>query len=934
MKTNKLISAQRAMAVGLFTLFLSPSNLIADNTNYPMNKEPLMGTPFTPLPLGAVKAEGWLLTQLQLQKDGLTGHAEELYNSKGDLGPENDWLGGSGDSWERAPYYVKGLIPLAYILEDQELITKSQKWMDWSLNNQRADGYFGPAKNNDWWARIPMLYAIRDYYEATNDSRVIPFFTKYFQYQNQKIDSQRLSSWGQSRAGDNIELVFWLYNRTGDVFLLELADKLKNQAYDWTDIFTNNRFMAFAGDFQPKHNVNVPQASKMPVVYYQKSNSEADKAAYYAGRDHLMCDHGQPVGMQSGNEMLAGRSSLTGIELCSIVEEMQSSETIQMILGDVSVGDRLEKVTFNALPGIMTHDIKGMQYYTQVNQVKSVHGNGHFGQNYDNGLTPSPESGYGCCRFNMHMGWPYFVKTMWAATNDNGLAAMAYGPCEVAAKVADGVEVSIKEETNYPFDESIRFILSLDQTMVTFPLKLRIPEWCNTPSVYVNGQAQTGVVSGEFYVINRAWNNGDQVVLNVPMHIQLHEEVNKSVSVQRGPLVYALDIKHDWKATRDFAYGFKEYEVLPLSAWNYGLVIDQSDLENSFEFVKAETMPANPFEQATTPVSLKVKAKKIPEWGYIHGGMFACDPPYGPVKSTQATEDITLVPFGAGSIRLTCIPLIGTPVLTTDNFREDFNSSSNLTGWVHYNGSFIVDERELLATTIEGGYRGSKSVQTSTHFSDLVYDFKIKVGNSGDGGVIFRADHKSGFGDDSYNGYYAGINAERRRVVLGKADGGWTSLQEVSMPIAANVWHQVRVEAKGSLIKVYVNDMDTPKITYTDSSFASGMIGVRCYNAITRWDDLSVTSGNETSMNSPKGKQGIKISPNPAHDFIDILFDKEQDKGYKVNIFDTTGSLVDSKKYDKGITNARMDTQHLAMGTYIIKVSSDINEYESKFIKQ
>ena len=840
MKTNKLISIQQTMVVGI-TFLLLPFSLIAGNTNYPTNKKPLMETPFTPLPLGSVKAEGWLLTQLQLQKDGLTGYAEELYNDKNDLGPDNDWLGGSGDSWERAPYYVKGLVPLAYILGDEELITKSQKWIDWSLNNQQPNGFFGPVNNKDWWARIPMLYAIRDYYEATNDTRVIPFFSKYFQYQNQKIDSERLSSWGRSRAGDNIELVFWLYNRTGDDFLLTLADKLKNQAYDWTDIFTNNRFMAFEEDFQPKHNVNVPQASKMPVVYYQKSKNEADKEAYYIGREHLMCDHGQPVGMQSGNEMLAGRSSLTGLELCSIVEEMQSSETIQMILGDVSVGDRLEKVAFNALPGIMTHDIKGMQYYTQVNQVKSAHGHGHFGQDYHNGLTPSPESGYGCCRFNMHMGWPYFVKTMWAATADNGLAAMAYGPCEVTAKVANGVEVTIKEETNYPFGESMRFVFSLSQTNVTFPLKLRIPAWCDAPTVYVNGQAQTGVVAGEFYVIARAWNNGDQVVLNVPMHIQLNEEVNKSVSVQRGPLVYSLNIEHDWKPTRHFAHGFKEYEVLPLSAWNYGLVVNQSDLENSFEVVKAETMPANPFEQSTTPVTLKVKAKKIPEWGYIHGNLFACDPPYGPVESTQATEEVTLIPFGAERIRLTCIPLIGTPVLTTDRFQDDFNDSSNLTGWVHYNGSFMVDNRELLATNIEGNYKGSKSVQTSTHFSDLVYDFKIKIGDRGDGGVIFRADHKLSFGDDDYNGYYAGINAERGVVVLGKSDGSWTSLQEVPMNIAANNWHQVRVEAKGANIKVYVNDMNTPKITVTDTSFTSGMVGVRCYNAITRWDNLSIT---------------------------------------------------------------------------------------------
>lgn len=149
---------------------------------YAGNREPLHQVPFVSLPLGAVKAEGWLLKQLHLQRDGLTGFAEILYDSKDDLGSECDWLGGSGDSWERAPYYVKGLVALAYTLRDEPLMAKAVKWVNWSLQSQQPNGFFGPPNNTDWWARMPMLYAIRDYYEATGDARVIPFFTSYFRY--------------------------------------------------------------------------------------------------------------------------------------------------------------------------------------------------------------------------------------------------------------------------------------------------------------------------------------------------------------------------------------------------------------------------------------------------------------------------------------------------------------------------------------------------------------------------------------------------------------------------------------------------------------------------------------------------------------------------------------------------------------------------------
>jgi len=911
-------------------LFLTAQKTAAQNTNYTGNKAPLIDVPFTALPIGAVKADGWLLKQLQLQKDGLTGNAETLYNGSGDLGATCDWLGGSGDSWERAPYYVKGVVALAYTLNDATLINKAVKWVNWSINSQQTNGYFGPANNTDWWARMPMLYAIRDYYDATNDSRVIPFFSKYFTYQLSKIDGQPLSSWGQSRAGDNIEIVLWLYNRTGDAFLLTLADKLKNQAYNWTDIFTNNKFFAYQADFQPKHNVNVPQAMKMPAIYYQKSQLAADKDAYQHGYDHLMCDHGQPEGMQSGNEMLGGRSAMTGLELCSIVEQMQTSETAQMILGDATIGDQLEKVAFNALPGAMSKDIKALQYYSQANQVKSKFGGTGFGQNYDNGLLPGPYSGYGCCRFNLHMGWPYFVKTMWAATNDNGLAAMAYGPSHVTAKVANGVEVTIVEETNYPFDEQLSFTLTTAAD-VQFPLKLRIPAWCNQPQVEVNGVAQTGTQSGTFFSVNRIWSNNDKVVLKLPMHIQLNEEVNNSVSVQRGPLVYSLKIGEQWTTRTDYGNGFKEYEVLPTTSWNYALVIDKTNPETGIQVNKAMSMPENPFVQATTPITLTVTAKKLPAWGYGFNANFACDPPFSPVETTQASEQITMVPFGAENIRATCLPFVGTPSMVSGIFQDDF-SDANQIGWVNYNGSFMVDNGEYFSTNIEGGNKGAKSVQSSTVFSDFTYDAKVQVGTSGDGGVMFRAS-KLSMGADEYNGYYAGISANGKNVVLGKANGGWTSLKTAAVIINADTWYQLRVEAKGTSIKVYVDDMVTPKITYTDASFASGAVGVRCYNAITRWDNLSITSST-TAVKDLKKNDQIRVFPNPAKNFLDVSFNALLNKDYNIRILSINGSLIQTKTRGKDVAMVRFDTQNMAKGTYLLNISSGNESYQSRFIKE
>ena len=914
----------------LFTISLAfiPSRVGAVNTNYIPNRSPLVEVPFTSLPIGVVKADGWLLKQLQLQRDGLTGNSETLYSSSVDLGVASDWLGGTGDSWERAPYYTKGLVALAYTLQDASLIAKATKWVNWSINSQQANGFFGPPKNIDWWARMPMLYAIRDFYDATNDTRVIPFFTKYFQYQNNTINSQPLSSWGQSRAGDNIEVIFWLYNRTGDAFLLTLADKLQKQAYNWTDILTNNKFMYFQTDFQPKHNVNVAQAMKMPAIYYQKSQAIADRDAFINGLNHLLADHGQPEGMQSGNEMITGKSAMTGLEMCSIVEELQSCETAQMILGDATIGDQLEKIAYNALAGGLTKDIKGLQYYTQANQVKSKFGNNNFGQEYDNGLLPGAFSGYQCCRFNFHMGWPYFVKTMWAATNDNGLAAMAYGPSHLTAKVGNGVDVTILEETNYPFDEQLNFTLNTSDP-VTFPLKLRIPSWCDAPKVEINGVTQSGILSGSFYTLDRTWSNNDKVVLHLPMQIKLNDEVNNSVSVQRGPLVYSIKISENWVQHSDYGNGFKEYEVLPLTAWNYALVLDKNNLETSIQVNKG-TMPENPFVQSTTPVTLTVSAKKLPTWGYALNGMFATDPPFGPVVSTEVTEQITLVPFGAETLRATCLPVVGAPGLVNTNFQDDF-TDGNQAGWVNYSGSFLVQNNEYVATNVEG-HPGSKSIQTSTSFSDFTYDSKVQVGSAGDGGLLFRASNVS-LGADEYNGYYVGISIAGN-VVLGKANGSWSPLKTTSMSIVANTWYQVRVVARGTSIKVYVDDMTTPKIDFVDASFSTGSIGVRTYNATTRWDNISVTSSLVNSIKKILTSDNISIYPNPANDYLEVAFRNVLNNDFKIEVFSTNGSLMQSIDRKKDVALVHVDTTKLSPGIYVLNINSGVDSYISQFIKE
>lgn len=826
---NAAFQLRNLLLIAMLGIFIFP--LTAQNTNYISNKEPLVSTPFIALPLGAIQSKGWLETQLKLQKEGLTGKAEIIYS---ELGSNSAWLGGDApdSNWERPPYYVKGLVGLAYSLNDEELKTKTQKWIDWALNSQQKDGNFGPTTNNDWWPRMPMLSALTDYYEATNDKRVIPFLTKYFDYQFKTLDKQPLIEWAKARAADNAEVIIWLYNRTGDKFLLELIDKIKSQTYDFTTIFSDNTFITgFTNNFIPKHSVNVAQAYKYGPVFYQKSKDKRDKDAFIKGADNLSQYHTQITGMNSGTEMLAGNASVQGVELCATVERMFSNEIATRILGDATIGDELEKIALNQLPGTLSDDFHQHQYYSVPNQVQSKKGGNGFAQDYDNGIIPGPFSGFPCCRFNLHMGWPKYAQYSWMATADNGLVITAYVPSKVTAKVANGQNIIITEETNYPFEEQIRFRISIDNE-ISFPLKLRIPSWCAKPVLKVNGKIQKNVVSGSYYSINRKWKNGDSVTLDVPMKIKVSNWVNNSVGVERGPIVYSLKMDENWKKINNHNYNnsdFSEYEVLPKNNWNYGLIFDSKNPENSFEVVK-KAMPENPFVLNDTPVQLKVKAKKVNSWGLDATGIHATEPPISPIASSEAIEEITLIPFGAERIRVTYFPVIGTPKDKKEfSFEDDFKTGG-INKWVNFGGSWQQQNGKYYAHST--GVKGMKSIATATNFSDFTFTTSIRIeDDNSEGGMVFRVNNASD-GADVFQGYYLGLSTTGH-IILGKSNNAWTPIKAVDYAIQKQKKYEVKVVAKGSLIQVFVEDMETPKIEVQDVSFQSGSIGLRAYGGET-----------------------------------------------------------------------------------------------------
>jgi len=652
-----------------------------------LNAQTPAAQPYTEVPLSAIKPKGWLRDQLLTMRNGTTGHLDEVYAK---IKNDNGWLGGKGDGWEETPYWLDGAVPLAYLLDDNVLKDKVLKYVNWTIDHQRPSGYFGPltkdelekkvqitpeacASGEDWWPKMVMLKVIRQYYQATNDPRVVPFMSKYFQYQLAALKTCPLgkwTEWAQSRGTDNAMMAQWLYGITKEPALLELASIIESQSFQWSEWLGNRDWVINAAAQQNKdkwmqrHAVNVGMALKAPSVNYQRTRDEKYLKNLKTGFNDLMHLHGLPMGIFSGDEDLHGNAPTQGVELCTIAEAMYSLEEIIAVTGDIQYMDALERMTFNALPVQTTDDYNNKQYFQIANQVQISRGVFDFSLPFDRQMNNvlGMRSGYTCCLANMHQSWTKFASHLWYATPDNGLAALEYSPNEIKIKAgASGTDVTINEATNYPFDDNIRFDFTMAKD-VAFPMQLRIPNWCREAVISINGKELRRDKGAQIVTIDRTWKSGDKLVLLLPMEVTTSNWGKNSRAIERGPLVYALKIGEKWRKENDKAEG-DYFSVFPETDWNYGLI--QAIVNNPAANLTVKTVKpvAGNFvwNLAHAPIEITASAKKIPNWKVVEG--LARQPVTdreGIYKGEVNTEieKITLVPYGFTKVRIVAFPVV------------------------------------------------------------------------------------------------------------------------------------------------------------------------------------------------------------------------------------------------------------------------------------
>ncbi len=631
-------------------------------TGGPWNRPPLVSAPMARLPIGSIRAEGWLKRMLEIERDGMVGHLAEISPW---LDPSTSaWASAEGKGsrgWEELPYWLKGYGDLGYVLGDTSMQRKARFWIEAMLSSQREDGWFGPRDlltslegKPDLWPHMVMLNVLQSFYEYTADPRVIPFMEKYFAWENTLPGSAfGAGYWPRLRMGDNIESVVWLYNRTGRAWLLDLAGKMHRNMARWDSTVIN------------WHNVNIAQGFRGPAMYYPVARDFSLMHAAERNYRQVRETYGQfPGGGFAADENARPGfiDPRQGFETCGIVEFMHSFEMLTRAGGGTVWADRCEELAFNTLPVALTPDHKGLHYLTCANQVQLDKGLKTPGiQNGGTMFSYSPFQTYRCCQHNVAHGWPYFAEEMWLATRDGGLCASLYAPSQVRAAVGDGIAVGIEERTEYPFDGVVRLRVT-PATTVRFPLYVRIPGWCTEASLQINGNGTPLPSSGGMFArIDRLWSAGDEVVITfaMPVQVQRWEKNQNAVSVNRGPLTFSLSIGERWEKYGTNA-AWPEWEVFPTTPWNYGLVLDSVDASRSFTVESRTPDPAaTPWTPAALPFVMKATGRRIDGWQVDYRNLIG-PLQKSPARTTAPEEQITLVPMGTARLRITSFPTVTT----------------------------------------------------------------------------------------------------------------------------------------------------------------------------------------------------------------------------------------------------------------------------------
>ena len=590
-----------------------------------------------------IKAQGWIKRQLEIQAEGLSGNLHKIWPDVRD----SAWVGGNCEGWERVPYWLDGFIPLAYLLENDEMIATMKRYIDAIIEKQQVDGWICPCEDGkrekyDTWAIQLICKTLKVYYDCSGDERIPDVIYKVLNnyYVLLKSGEIKLFGWGKYRWFESFISLNFIYEKYQEDWIKDLAKIIKEQGFDYNTTVENWKIPSHKWQMNT-HIVNITMMLKSEAVSHEllgeKYMDNAEKL-----RKILDKYNGTAYDGFTGDEVLSGIDPTKGTELCAVVEQMYSYEEIFAHTGENKWAERLEMLAFNALPATISEDMWTHQYVQQVNQIACQKTmimapwstNGPYAHTF--GLEPN----YGCCTANFNQGWPKFALSPFMH-NGNTIINSVMLP-----SVLQDNGVAIKLETNYPFENKMHYTIDSDKN---FNFLIRIPSFAK--NLKVNGK-NTETKDVEF-AINVGKTEIEVEFTTTPF---LKERPNDLNALQMGSLLFSVPIEYE-KQMKEYVkngverkFPYCDYEFIPQTPWNYAYA--NSDFEIGYKGVGDI-----PFSHKNPPITIKANMQQI-NWGLKFPFRSIARKTPKSRKAISDVQKIELCPYGCAKLRMTEMPLL------------------------------------------------------------------------------------------------------------------------------------------------------------------------------------------------------------------------------------------------------------------------------------
>ena len=660
------------------------------------------------LELKNIKAKGWIYQYLKNQANGMTGHLDEVispfstkYWDAEDLDRtdyEEVFLGGMTDiggvdSWvyyEQTGYWIDGMVRCAHLTDDAYLLDKIKAKVYSPLEKADEDGYIGPSllKDGMVWAHTIYFRSWMAEYEATGDERILDALKKHFlrvplkDVYGKNHDVRIMTV----RDIADIEIALWIYEKTGDKRFLKMSEDSyrkfnKNYQNDrGTAPHAKMNAVTIKGmladnNANNNHGVTYCELCKLAAILYKHTGKEIYRQAAVKAFDKVYDENILIDGVISSTEYLNGnKDSWASHETCDVSDFTWALGYLFMITGDFKYSDWVEDCIFNGGLGAVSDDFRSNQYFSCPNQVLCNDSSNHniFFRGSD-WMSYAPVGSMACCTGNVNRFMPNYIARSWMQ-DENVLIPFVYAPTQIRANIG-GQTVNIEEITRYPFENTVRFVISAEQSCA-FALHLRVPAWATGSRLTINGQDAAQYLDGHVYQIGRRFSDGDVIEISFDDEIRFVENAG-GISVKKGALLYALNIEEEKVIEKEIRGlnnpAYPHFSLYPKSQWNYGF----SEAGTQSIRFHDGAVGDRPWRADENDLRLTLDAFQIPNWKlenrtmvryYLNprkkGQMIPCNCCFTPlvpkpeqiVKGEDTT--ITLVPYCTTRLRIAIFPYL------------------------------------------------------------------------------------------------------------------------------------------------------------------------------------------------------------------------------------------------------------------------------------